>query len=181
MLGNPEKVIVASQNPVKVEATAGAFGRMFGQEVFRFVGMSVSSGVPDQPKSSEETLNGAESRALAARELAGQARYWVGIEGGIEDQGVGMAAFAWVVIRSNNAVGRARSGSFFLPDEIARLVRSGKELGEADDIVFGRSNSKQKEGAIGLLTGGVLDRRRLYEQAVILALAPLKNEALYRS
>jgi non-canonical (house-cleaning) NTP pyrophosphatase len=52
-------------------------------------------------------------------------------------------------------------------------------LGEADDIVFGRSNSKQKEGAIGLLTGNVVDRAGLYEHAVILALVPFKNVALY--
>jgi non-canonical (house-cleaning) NTP pyrophosphatase len=53
------------------------------------------------------------------------------------------------------------------------------ELGEADDLVFGRSNSKQDNGAIGLLTGDVIDRAQLYEQAVILALVPFKNPDMY--
>ena len=105
---------------------------------------------------------------------------WVGIEGGIEDYGVEMAAFAWIVVKSRNLCGKGRTGSFFLPGEIAELVRGGKELGDADDIVFQKSNSKQKNGAIGILTGNVVDRTSLYEQAVILALVPFKNPELYQ-
>jgi non-canonical (house-cleaning) NTP pyrophosphatase len=58
-------------------------------------------------------------------------------------------------------------------------VRQGKELGEADDQVFGRHNSKQQEGAIGLLTGRVIDRTALYEEAVVMALIPFKNPTLF--
>jgi non-canonical (house-cleaning) NTP pyrophosphatase len=76
--------------------------------------------------------------------------------------------------------GKARSGTFFLPTKIAALVREGKELGEADDIVFLQRDSKQNNGAIGLLTDNVIDRTLLYEHAVILALLPFKNEVLYR-
>jgi non-canonical (house-cleaning) NTP pyrophosphatase len=60
------------------------------------------------------------------------------------------------------------------------LIRQGKELGEADDIVFSQNNSKQANGAIGILTGDVIDRTSLYEHAVILALAPFKNLELYQ-
>ena len=42
-----------------------------------------------------------------------------------------------------------------------------------------RSNSKQDNGAVGLLTDSVIDRAQLYEQAMILALIPFKNEILY--
>ncbi len=76
-------------------------------------------------------------------------------------------------------MGKSRTGTFRLPEPVARLVREGRELGEADDVVFGRSNSKQEEGAVGLLTGNVIDRAALYEHAVILALAPFKNPDLY--
>ena len=69
--------------------------------------------------------------------------------------------------------------SFYLPPQVAELVRQGVELGEADDIVFGQSNSKQASGAVGLLTGDVIDRAGLYEGAVILALIPFKNRQLY--
>ena len=92
-----------------------------------------------------------------------------------------MLAFAWIVIRSHQQLGKARTGTFGLPPTVADLVRQGKELGEADDQVFGQTNSKQNDGAVGLLTDNVIDRMQLYEHAVILALIPFKNEALYPS
>jgi non-canonical (house-cleaning) NTP pyrophosphatase len=86
-----------------------------------------------------------------------------------------------VVVLSGDKIGKARTGAFFLPPAVARLVNEGIELGEADDMVFGRTNSKQKNGAVGLLTGDVIDRRLYYEQAVVLALIPFKNPDLYSS
>ncbi len=118
-------------------------------------------------------------RAERAAGLIPQADYWVGVEGGVEDQDGQMAAFAWIVVKSKDQLGKGRTGAFYLPQSVANLVRQGKELGEADDIVFGRSNSKQANGAIGILTGDVIDRTQLYEQAVILALIPFKNPQLY--
>ncbi len=76
-------------------------------------------------------------------------------------------------------IGKGRTGTFFIPPPVADLIRQGKELGEADDIIFQRNNSKQENGAVGLLTGNVIDRKNLYEQAVILALIPFKNSILY--
>ena len=108
------------------------------------------------------------------------ADYWVGIEGGIEEAVEGMAAFAWIVVLADGREGRGRSGTFFLPGPVVRLVRQGTELGDANDLVFGRQNSKQDEGAIGLLTAGVVNRTQLYEHAMIMALLPLRNPDLYR-
>lgn len=174
-------IAVASSNPVKLGAAGGGFRKAFPNEDVRPVSVSASSGVADQPSSGAETLRGATHRARGAAEAAPEADFWVGIEGGIEETGEGMTAFAWVVVLGRDGrVGRGRSGTFFLPEEVAELVRSGKELGEADDIVFGRQNSKQEEGAVGLLTGGVIDRRALYEHAMVLALVAFRNPALYR-
>jgi len=63
-----------------------------------------------------------------------EAGYWVGIEGGVEDENdemaaenaTAMAAFAWVVVRSGDRVGKARTGTFFLPAPVADLVRQGE-------------------------------------------------------
>ena len=87
-----------------------------------------------------------------------------------------MEAFAWVVIESKvGLVGKGKTGTFILPPKVAELIKKGKELGEADDIVFGQSNSKQKMGAVGLLTNNVIDRTAYYTHAVILALIRFKN------
>jgi inosine/xanthosine triphosphatase len=173
------KVIVASKNPVKLQAVRLGFEEMFPKQDFDFSSLEVPSGVSDQPASDLETLQGARNRALRATELFPQADYWVGVEGGIEDDGKDMCAFAWIYVHSKQKSGKGRTGTFFLPPEISKLVRSGIELGEADDMVFGTENSKQANGAVGILTENVIDRAMLYKQAVILALIPFKNGKLY--
>ena len=90
-----------------------------------------------------------------------------------------MAASAWIVILHINTITKARTGAFFLPPKVTELINQGMELGEADDIVFGDSNSKQKGGAVGLLTNNVIDRTSFYVEAVILAAIPIKNKTLY--
>jgi len=176
-------IALASHNPVKIQATLNAFRRMFPGERFQIEGLTVSSAAPAQPMSDTETLQGAIQRAKNVAARLPQADYWVGIEGGVEDESgamaTAMAAFAWIIVLSGDRVGKARTGTFFLPAPVADLVRQGTELGDADDIIFGRSNSKQENGAIGLLTGNVIDRTRLYEHAVVLALLPFKNVGLY--
>lgn len=173
------KIIVASKNPVKVNAVKIGYERMFPNGAASFEGVSVPSLVSDQPLSDEETLRGALNRAKHAKAEFSDADYWVGIEGGIAEQEGEMTAFAWIVIQSQEGIGRARTGAFFLPPPVVALIKEGKELGEADDIVFGASNSKQQGGAVGLLTQQVIDRTSLYVEAVIMAFIPFKNPNLY--
>lgn len=172
-------IIIASNNPVKIQAALQGFQRMFPAEEFTIRQLSVPSGVSSQPFTDQETYLGACNRVDAAFQMDQQADFWVGIEGGVEEQDGELSAFAWIVVRSKNRRSRSRSGTFLLPKKLADLIRQGIELGEADDIVFNRSNSKQANGAIGILTGNVIDRTDLYLHAVILALVPFKNDDLY--
>jgi inosine/xanthosine triphosphatase len=117
-----------------------------------------------------------------AKKARPNADFWVGIEGGVEENKKDMESFAWVVIQSKDgAVGKGRTGTFALPPKVAKLIRQGKELGEADDIVFGQKDSKQKMGAVGLLTGNVIDRTAYYTHAVILALIRFKNRKFFHN
>lgn len=175
-----KRIVVASGNPVKVNATRSGFQRMFPDTDFELVMVSVDSGVSHQPMTEAETLQGAENRAKEAARSVPQADFWVGIEGGIEDLADGMLAYAWIVVRCDGPTGKGRTGAFLLPESVAQLVRAGKELGDANDLVFGRQNSKQQDGAIGLLTGGIMDRTELYEHAVVLALAPIKSAEFFQ-
>ncbi len=174
------KIIIASKNPVKISATLAGFKQMFPQDTFEIEGVSVSSGVSEQPRSDSEAFSGALNRVNNASQEISDADFWVGMEGGIEEKQAEMEAFAWVVIKSkDNKYGKGRTGTFFLPPKIAELIKQGKELGEADDIVFGRSNSKQSNGSVGILTGDVIDRTKYYTEAMIFALIPFKNKELY--
>ena len=173
-------IAVGSLNHVKAHAIQVAFERMFASKPM--IEMVASpSGVSDQPQSDDETLRGAINRANGARAQLPEADIWAGIEGGIEDDGINMNAFAWIVLLSKTTEGRSRSATFPIPAPIANLVRNGMELGKADDIVFGRENSKQNEGAVGLLTDGVVDRIALYQHAATMALIPFKNPELFNA
>jgi inosine/xanthosine triphosphatase len=175
-----KKIIVGSANPVKINATEQAFTQMFPDTTFEVSGVDIESGVSDQPMSEEETLTGATNRAKNCQRHHPQADYWVGIEGGVEISEHGMEAFAWIVVRSKEGMdGRGRTGSFFLPPQIATLVSQGMEMGPADDVVFQVENSKQKNGAVGLLTDNKITRTSYYQEALLLALIPFKNSHLY--
>ncbi len=174
-----KKVVIASKNPVKINAAKNGFKEMFPNEKFIFEGCSVPSGVSDQPMDNDETKRGAINRAKNAKAKLPDADFWVGIEGGIEKTAHEMEAFAWIVIQSAKLQGKAKTGTLYLPEAVVKLVNEGKELGEADDIVFKDTNSKQKGGAVGILTGNIINRTAYYSQAVILALIPFKNKELY--
>lgn len=171
------KVVVASKNPVKAEAVLRGFLTFFFDvSVEKF---EVESGVSDQPQTDEETRRGARNRAENAKSSFENADFWVGIEGGIETSSTGLTAFAWVVILHGNKTGESRTTTFQLPAKIAELIAEGYELGHANDIVFDQVNSKQKHGAVGLLTKNKVDRTNLYQQAVQLALVPFINPGLF--
>jgi non-canonical (house-cleaning) NTP pyrophosphatase len=51
-------------------------------------------------------------------------------------------------------------------------VRTGLELGDAMDRVAGTRDVKRGQGAVGLLTAGLINRQRAYEALITYALAP---------
>ncbi|MBU2103494.1 inosine/xanthosine triphosphatase [Patescibacteria group bacterium] len=175
-----KRIVVASKNPVKINAALQAFELMFPDEKFESAGVAAASGVSDQPLSDEETYTGALNRLEEAKTHEPSADFWVSFEGGAEDKNGEIEAFAWVLIESKDGIlGKGRSATFFLPPAVAQLMREGKELGEADDIVFGLTNSKQDNGTIGTLTGGLVTRTSYYVDAGVIALIPFKNLSLY--
>ena len=171
---------VGSENPVKLGCVAAAVTQFWPDAEVR--GVHTDSGVSHQPASEHEMFTGALNRAQQALAQIAAADYGVGLEGGVLDTADGMWAFAWVVIvERGGRLGQGQTGRFLLPEGVAQLVRSGLELGEADDRFFGRENSKQNEGAIGLLSNGKLNRLRLYQQGVTFALLRFVNPEIYES
>ena len=173
------KVIIASKNPTKIKAAQAAFQKVWPKKSFNFEGISISSGVPDQPFGSDETLAGALNRVKGAKYALPEADFWVGIEGGNIRHDQEMEAMAWVVVLSKDKFGKARTAGFFLSKQVIRLINEGYELGHADEIFFGIENSKQKMGSSGLLTDNVIDRISFYVPAVVFALIPFNKPDLY--
>ncbi len=174
---NQMRIVVASKNPVKINSTRLGFESYFSD--FEIESADVDSGVSDQPMSDEETLKGAWARSENAKKMFPDANYWVGIEGGIQVLEEKWIAFAWIVVMNGEKTGESRTTSFQLPLAVASLIEKGYELGTANDILFQKENSKQKAGAVGILSHDVVNRTELYKQAVQLALIPLINPRLY--
>lgn len=172
------KIAVASKNPVKLDAVREGLS-VFLNEEYELIGLSVSSDVSDQPMSDAETKLGALNRVKNAKQKNPGYNFYIGIEGGVEETSSGLMAFAWIVISNGTKTGKARTASFFLPTRVAELVHQGMELGDADDIVFAKQNSKQQNGAVGLLTKDVITRKSLYMPAVQMAFIPFLNPELY--
>jgi inosine/xanthosine triphosphatase len=178
--GHLQTLVVASQNPVKIEATRRGFASMFPGRALHLHPVAVPSGVRPQPLSDVETLQGALNRVQHAACLVPQADYWVGIEGGVEECQGSMQAFAWIVVSAPPLFGTSRTGTFRVPEEVAVLVRQGYELAAAVEKVYQHTQVKSTTGAVGVLTEGVIDRVQLYAHAVVLALVPFKHAARSR-
>lgn len=171
-------VAVGSTNPVKVHAV---------RETLRFIapeavvaGISVESGVRDQPWGDEETIRGARARAIAACEAL-SAELGVGIEGGvIENEDGTLRTCAWaVVVDAEGREGIGGSLAVALPERVSVLVRAGMELGDAMEAITGKIDVKRMEGAVGILTAGLVDRQEAYEVLVAYALAPFVTRELW--
>ena len=198
---NKLQVIVASLNPAKIAAARLAFAQLLPDAhlTVSITGVSVPSGVAEQPMSDTETYKGARQRALAARALRPKADLWIGMEGGIEctesrENGLNVPScitFAWIQVLGpafeqplgfechhplDNA---SRSASLTLPPAVAQALAEGEALGPVMDRLFNQTNSKQTGGAIGILTEQHLTRRTVYRDTLILALAPWLNPELY--
>jgi inosine/xanthosine triphosphatase len=163
-------VAVGSLNPVKIAATSAGFTAIWPDTAWEVKGVDVPSGVSDQPMSNAESIRGARNRATLARERL-DADYGAGIESGLARiEGIWYTA-GWIAIVDRE--GREGISSTMIrpvPLPSLELVLQGMELGHANDQVFGRHNSKQGTGLIGLLTNDVLTREGIFRDTVIGAL-----------
>ncbi|MCL2786618.1 MAG: inosine/xanthosine triphosphatase [Methanomassiliicoccaceae archaeon] len=164
---NAMSVAVGSMNQVKVEAVRTVMERIYGN--VRVIPAVVESGVPDQPFG-PETYDGAVNRARAA---LGEHKLGVGIEAGVfEMYGHLYDVQHCAVVDRNGTITVGMSSGFRYPDKVADLVRAGMTVGDAMAKAYGGSSRGQKEGAIGILSKGQLDRKSLTEQSVTAAMVP---------
>lgn len=173
------KMVVGSQNPVKIAAADAVLHRVFDDDV-QVDALAVDSGVSAQPWGDAETQRGAINRARAVLRKTDVA-WGIGFEGGLLEVDGEVYTSAWcAVAREDGALGVAGGENLLLPPRVVAELRAGKELGRAVDAVTGEHNTKQKGGAIGAFTGGCLSRQRAYEHLLILALARFLRPEYYK-
>lgn len=160
-------IAVGSANRVKVAAVRSVMERVYGD--VRITAVNVPSGVPPQPFG-EQTHMGAVNRARAA---LGNHDMAVGIEAGVFEMLDGLYDIQHCAIVSRDGKETYGQGSGFrYPDRIAGLVRGGMTVGDAVHEVYGNTDIGKKQGAVGLLSKGLIDRKTLTEQSVIAAMLP---------
>ena len=160
-------IAVGSLNPVKIEAVRTVMERIYGQ--VRIFASDVPSGVSEQPFG-DETLEGAKNRA---RNAIGDHTLSVGIEAGVFEMIDTLYDFQYCAILDRDGRFTVGTGSGFrYPDEVVELVRKGMTVGDAMKEVYGKDNPGKSQGAIGILSKGLLDRKSLTEQSVLAAMLP---------
>ncbi|MBR7152260.1 MAG: inosine/xanthosine triphosphatase [Candidatus Methanomethylophilaceae archaeon] len=161
------RIAVGSANQVKVSAVRTVMERIYGE--VRIYARDVDSGVPPQPFG-EQTRRGSYNRAMAA---LGDCDLSVGIEAGVFEMEGGLYDIQHCTVVSDDGVATHGQGSGFrYPDRVAELVRNGMTVGDAMHAVYGDTDIGKKQGAIGLLSKGLLDRKGLTEQSVTAAMIP---------
>ena len=168
---------VGSTNPVKLAAVTQAVERIWPAAMIKSV--AVDSGVRAQPLSDDEAITGATNRARAAQQIS-NADLGIGLEGSVADSPYGMFVTGWAaVVDRSGTLGIGGSGRFLVPPIIADGLRNGGELGTLMDQLVGQSNTKQRQGAVGILTSGLISRTEALESAVIFALTRFLNPTYY--
>lgn len=175
------KVLVGSKNPVKIASVEEAFSNYFKN--LEVVGIEVDSGVSIQPVN-DETFIGAQNRAAKLLDLNQQenlgAELFVGIEGGIAKQFERWFAFGCMcIIDKEGKVGFGMSPHFELPQSIVEKLLEGIELGDVMDEIMNQQNTKQKHGAIGYFTNGVMNRKELYIEGLKVAIVPFLHKQMF--
>ncbi|MCR4403078.1 MAG: inosine/xanthosine triphosphatase [Firmicutes bacterium] len=174
------KVVVGSTNPVKVRAVRRVFARAFRGDDVEIEGMSVDAGLPDQPLGDGETRRCAVARAVHVLKTT-DADVGIGLEGGVafEDDAEGGGSseaylIGWCAIATRDGtLSVARGASMPLPPAVGREVAAGRELGPVMDELTGVHNSKQKLGAVGYFTCGLLPREKSWEYTITCAMVKL--------
>mgnify|MGYP001266267157 CR=1 FL=1 len=178
-MNNMKKVVVASENPVKVNVSRRAFAAVFPNEKFDFIALPADSEVPSQPFA-DETRQGALNRLASVRSREPQADYWISQEGGLfrfENRLFNRAVI--MVCDRSGFVAESTTASYFLPTAVQKLVEEGMELGAATDQFFASRNSGRGQGAVAILTDGIINREEYYLSAAVIALSELKHRDWY--
>jgi inosine/xanthosine triphosphatase len=140
--------------------------------------------LPSQPIG-DQTIDCAVKRAEAAM-VKKPADLAVGIEGGLfrsPQLSSGYLALQWCAILDRKGWKTLGcSSGFELPLKVVEAVVSGgRELSEVMVEFSGVEGLGRKEGAVGVLSRGLLKRVELTEQAVLMAMIPRLNETHYFS
>ncbi|KAH9267514.1 inosine/xanthosine triphosphatase [Batrachochytrium salamandrivorans] len=129
---------LGTTNAAKLRASQMACSQIFASHTVVVEGISVESGVSDQPLSDIETIQGAKTRAKAALEARPDAHYALGIEGGAQQIGDRWFEAGWIAVLDHNGqIGLGSSGRYELSEVVMKKLLAGQELADVIDELSG--------------------------------------------
>jgi inosine/xanthosine triphosphatase len=176
------KINIGTKNKIKIEAVSELikdYPEFKDAEVFA---KEVNSEVSHQPKSLEETVDGAIKRAKNA---FGECDFSIGLESGlikVPETKTGYMDTTACAIYDGKKFHLGLSSCFEYPVELTKYVLEKnielsyafRDLGFTDKEKIG-----EEEGIIGVLTKGKYNRKKYTQEAIRMALVHLENKNLY--
>lgn len=171
-------IALGSENPTKIEAMESAANELWTGD-FAIECIPVASGVPDQPFSDEEMMEGAYNRARRAAQALPDVDFAVGMEGGIRR----MPPYGWFnmgwVCAFDTASGKHAFGATAQHEVPRRVVERMKnqhlELSDAVAAEY-KSNTILDRDCPGVITRGVITAHRLYKIGALSAFSALHDK-----
>ncbi|HSW89931.1 MAG TPA: inosine/xanthosine triphosphatase [Patescibacteria group bacterium] len=157
-------IAVGSTNVVKINAVIQGVAVTWPDA--QVEGFETDSEVGAQPRTDHETYVGSRNRALSALKKIEHNTgdiLGVGLEGGVDETEDGLMNVVWcsVVDRGGNFF--SSSGArFILDDEIASRILAGEEMGPVMDTLINDTDTKKKQGMIGVVTQNFFNRTEEY-------------------
>jgi inosine/xanthosine triphosphatase len=157
---------VGTKNKAKLAACESVLKTAFGDNTL-IESIDAPSGVDSMPKDNDTTFQGALNRANYVLENLPNAKYGIGLEGGVYDGPFDkMYLLGWaVIINRLGEISIGHSGGVVLPDNIANQIKKGAELGPLMHEITG-NDVRRDIGTTGLLTAGMYPRDREFEDAL---------------
>jgi inosine/xanthosine triphosphatase len=173
------KIKVGTKNKSKLEAVEEIIKEYPHLKDFEIEGIEVSSGVSDQPRSIDETIDGATNRA---KNSFVDCDYSIGIESGLMSVPKTKSGYMDVcvcAIYDGNEFYLGLSSAWEFPDKniINSMLKDNLNMSQAVNK-FGLTNNPQigsEEGAIGILTKGKMTRKDYTKQSLRTALIHLEE------
>lgn len=159
-------IAIGTTNKAKIGAVEAIAKQFF--ELAEFTYYKAPSDVAEQPMTTEETRKGAINRAKNTQAATDSALSF-GLEGGVMEIEGRMYVCNWgALVLADGTVFTAAGAQIMLPEEIAREIRAGKELGPVMEVYTQRRDIRQQAGAVGIFTQGLVDRQAMFEHIVSL-------------
>ncbi len=173
-------VAVGSKTGPKLEAARLGFTMAWPDLSVEVQGIKVDSGVSEQPRTAEESLEGALNRARAVILAVPESDYGVGMEGGLYQVLDRELECGWVVVVDRG--GRECIGTtngFQMPPRLMTHVQLGRNLNEAMEVETGIAKIGTGGGFFGYQTNGHMPRAEAYAMATLIALARFTHPELW--